>query len=148
MADGKKFSEFVTTALDFKLSDIFMPAPEIYAATWARSREYHHDLAFFGSHSCDETLDHIAWRFEGIEHMKRALDMMAPHGLQLEFGIGRHEVGANLFAYFWANGNRYELSAEMPRVTDDHLEPLIWDDITKSMTAWRQLMPEGFKVGS
>ena len=27
--------------------------------------------------------------------------MMAPHGLQLEFGIGRHEVGANLFAYFW-----------------------------------------------
>ena len=148
VADGKKFSEFVTTALDFKLSDIFMPAPEIYAATWARSREYHHDLAFFGSHSCDETLDHIAWRFEGIEHMKRALDMMALHGLQLEFGIGRHEVGANLFAYFWANGNRYELSAEMPRVTDDHSEPLIWDDITKSMTAWRQLMPEGFKVGS
>jgi catechol 2,3-dioxygenase len=148
VADGKKFSEFVTTALDFKLSDIFMPAPEIYAATWARSREYHHDLAFFGSHSCDETLDHIAWRFEGIEHMKRALDMMAPHGLQLEFGIGRHEVGANLFAYFWVNGNRYELSAEMPRVTDDHSEPLIWDDITKSMTAWRQLMPEGFKVGS
>ena len=148
VADGKKFSEFVTTALDFKLSDIFMPAPEIYAATWARSREYHHDLAFFGSHNCDETLDHIAWRFEGIEHMKRALDMMAPHGLQLEFGIGRHEVGANLFAYFWVNGNRYELSAEMPRVTDDYSEPLIWNDITKSMTAWRQLMPESFKVGS
>ena len=148
VADGKKFSEFVTTALDFKLSDIFMPAPEIYAATWARSREYHHDLAFFGSHNCDETLDHIAWRFEGIEHMKRALDMMAPHGLQLEFGIGRHEVGANLFAYFWVNGNRYELSAEMPRVTDDNAEPLIWNDITKSMTAWRQLMPESFKVGS
>ena len=148
VADGKKFSEFVTTALDFKLSDIFMPAPEIYAAVWSRSREYHHDLAFFGSHSCDETLDHIAWRFEGIEHMKRALDMMAPHGLQLEFGIGRHEVGANLFAYFWVNGNRYELSAEMPRVVDDNSEPNFWDDITKSMTSWRQFMPESFKKGS
>jgi catechol 2,3-dioxygenase len=73
---------------------------------------------------------------------------MTPHGLQLEFGIGRHEVGANLFAYFWVNGNRYELSAEMPRVTDDYSEPMIWEDITKSMTSWRQLMPESFKKGS
>ena len=47
-----------------------------------------------------------------------------------------------------SNGNRYELSAEMPRVTDDHSEPIIWDDITKSMTFGVQLMPEGFKIGS
>ncbi len=148
VADAKKFSEFVIAAMDFKLSDIFMPKPEVYAAVWSRSREYHHDLAFFGGAGCDETLDHIAWRFEGIEHMKRALDMLAPHGLQLEFGIGRHEVGANLYAYFWVHGNRYELSAEMPRVTDDNAEPIIWDDIKESMSSWRSQMPESFKKGS
>ncbi|MEH7095299.1 VOC family protein [Neobacillus vireti] len=149
VANSNKVAEFLETALDFKMSDIFMPAPGIYGAVWSRVKDYHHELAFMsGVGGPTESLDHIAFYFENIDHMKRALDMLAMHDLKLEFGIGRHALGANLYAYFWACGNRYELSAEMPRVVDDHAETVFWNDITKSMSSWGVQMPASFKNGS
>jgi catechol 2,3-dioxygenase len=147
--DPKELAIFLEKVLDFKMSDIFMPAPGVYGAVWSRVQEYHHDLAFMGGvGGPTESLDHIAFYFENIDHMKRALDMLALHDLKLEFGVGRHALGANLYAYYWACGNRYELSAEMPRVVDDSAETIIWNDIKKSMSSWGIQMPESFKTGS
>lgn len=147
--DPKELAFFLEKALDFKMSDIFMPKPGVYGAVWARIRDYHHELAFMGGVGGDkESLDHIAFSFENIDHMKRALDMLAHYGLQLEFGVGRHAAGANLYAYYWAFGNRYELSAEMPRMVDDSAETIIWDDISKSISSWGMKIPSSMKEGS
>lgn len=147
--DTKKLAEFLTKGLDFGISDIFQPAPGVWGAVWTRAGEYHHDLAFMRGQNSEETLSHIAFTFENIDHMKRALDILALHELNLEFGLGRHGIGANIYAYFWApGGNRYELTCEMPRVVDKTAPARIWDDIHTGISSWGLSQPESFIKGS
>jgi len=147
--DVKGLAEFLQEALGFYISDVFSPAPGVWGAAWTRVGEYHHDLAIIGTQDPGETLNHLAWTMEGFEHIEKALDYLAQWGLPVETGPGRHGVGGNLFAYFWEpGGNRFELSAEMPRAVDRRAEPLFWDDFPKAFSIWGQLPPESFAKGS
>src|SRR5712691_894056 len=62
--DVKGLVEFLQGTLDFHVSDVFQPAPEVWGAAWTRVGEYHHDLAVIGTPSPQETLDHVAWAME------------------------------------------------------------------------------------
>lgn len=149
VANANQLADFLKSALDFRISDIFQPAPGFWGAVWSRATEHHHDLGFMAGRNPNETLNHIAFTFEGLDHMKRALDMLAKHDLKLEFGLGRHGIGGNLYAYYWApGGNRYELTAEMPRVVDDKAEPVIWEDLYKGISAWGMPMVDSLGIGS
>lgn len=144
-------TEFLRDVLDFSISDIFQPAPEVWAATWTRCGEYHHDLAIIGDQNPESTatLNHVAWQMESFDHIKRALDFMALAGYKVETGPGRHGIGGNIFAYFWEpGGNRFELSGEMPRATARRADPLFWDDFPKAFSNWGQMPPESFALGS
>jgi catechol 2,3-dioxygenase len=147
-SDVKALAEFLGQALDFKVSDVFEPGPGVWAAAWTRVGEYHHDVAMMMG-APNETLDHVAFTMDGIEHLKRAGDLLADAGIPLETGPGRHGVGGNLFSYFWApGGNRYELSAEMPRTVDPGAEHGVWSDFPVAFSAWGQMPPESFQKGS
>lgn len=146
--DVKGLAEFLTAALDFKISDVFEPGPGVWAAAWTRAGEWHHDIALL-SGSETETLDHVAFAMEGMDHIKRGIDALARADIGLETGPGRHGIGGNLFAYFWApGGNRYELSAEMPRTVNPSAPHNVWNDFPKGFSAWGQLPPETFAKGS
>lgn len=148
-SDVRGLVEFLVAGLDFKISDVFEPAPGTWAAAWARVGEYHHDVAVMGAQRSSETLDHFAWTMDGIDHLKRAADMLSQLEVPLETGPGRHGVGGNLYAYFWApGGNRYELSAEMPRTVSPTAGPNFWNDFRAAFSAWGALPPESFQVGS
>lgn len=140
--------EFLRDALDFKVSDGFQPQPGVWAAVWARVGEYHHDVAMLTG-GPGETLDHVAFTMEGVDHLKRSADLLSRAEIPLETGPGRHGIGGNLFTYFWApGGNRYELSAEMPRTVDPGSPTGVWSDFPKAFSSWGQLPPESFQKGS
>lgn len=149
--DGRGFVEFLRDVLDFQPSDIFEPAPGVWAAAWTHCSDQHHDLATLPPGKDGDTIHHFAWSLDGIDHMKRAADYMAHKGIEIEVGPGRHGIGSNLYTYFIApGGNRYELSAEMGRATNKAGEPDFWnaDQFAKGFSAWGHVPPESFQQGS
>lgn len=148
--DVRALVEFLQHALDFHLSDVVQPAPGFWAAGWTRSGTYHHDIAIVAATGPSETLHHLAWTMESMDHIKHGLDLMAAHGHMVEVGPGRHSVGSNLYAYFHTpGGNRYEFSAEMPRLTNPLAPPNIWTElIPQGFSAWGHQPPDDFRAGS
>jgi catechol 2,3-dioxygenase len=141
--------ELLRGALGFRVSDIVEAAPGDWLGAWTRAGEYHHDVAMLRC-GPDESLHHLAWRLGGLDHLKAAADRLALAGLPLEAGLGRHGVGGNLYAYFWTpGGNRYELSAEMPRVAGARDEPHVRLAAEfNSFSAWGTQRPDTFTRGS
>jgi catechol 2,3-dioxygenase len=135
--------------LGFRASDIVEAGPGDWLGVWTRAGELHHDLGLLRCRPAD-TLHHLAWTMEGFDHLKVAADHLARAGLELETGPGRHGVGGNLYAYFWTpGGNRYELSAEMPRIPGSRSEPNVRSTASfNSFSAWGTSRPESFAKGS
>jgi catechol 2,3-dioxygenase len=135
--------------LGFRVSDIIEAGPGDWLGTWTRAGEYHHDLAFMRCRPAD-TLHHLAWTMEGIDHLKTAADRLVQAGLTLEAAPGRHGVGGNLYTYFWTSGgNRYELSTEMPRLVGSRDTPNVRNTANfNAFSAWGTPRPESFSKGS
>jgi len=138
----KPLVDFMVDVLDFKISDIFAPAPGVIGAAWLRASDLHHDVAIISTPESGKSLHHYALGMESFDHLKVAADELARHGVPIETGPGRHGVGANLYTYFWVAGNRYELSAEMPRVRPGAAR--VWDDFPKAFSPWGLTPPESF----
>ncbi|WP_170975838.1 VOC family protein [Rhizobium sp. FY34] len=138
----------LSEVLGFRASDVSVMPDGNVAAVWMRVGDYHHDVAMFGGPP-GESLDHLAWNVSTFENIKRSLDVLGQFGIPAEAGPGRHGIGGNLYAYFRApGGNRYELSAEMPRFLNRDAEPVIWTDPAAGFSAWGSRHPESFKDGS
>lgn len=120
-----------------------------WMAAWTRIGAFHHDVAILVDDAPGHTLHHLAWNCASIDHLKMCCDRLSALGIKLELGIGRHPVGANLFAYFRdPSGNRMELSAEMATV-DDAAEPRLWSSPDDTLDAWSDtFVPESFRSGS
>lgn len=145
----KRLADFLTTVLDFRVSDAFEPAPGVWGGAWTRVGEQHHDLAFMQQSGPHESFDHLSWTVSSFDHIKHALDCTSAAGISVETGPGRHGVGGNLYAYFWTpGGNRFEFSAEMPRVVHENADPKIWTDPHAMFSAWGAAPPETFEKGS
>lgn len=139
----------LTAGLSFKISDLFVNADDEWLAAWTRVGEVHHDVGLIRCQS-GASLHHLAWTVDNMEHHKRAADTLASAGYPLETGPGRHGVGGNLYSYLWTpGGNRYELSAEMPRILGERTDPLIRKaGEFNSFSAWGAPRPESFTRGS
>lgn len=147
-ADVEALATFLSKVLDFHLVDARRTSAGVWRGAWLHVSDQHHDLAIIRGQT-GETLDHLAWTVDNIEHMKRAADLLAQVGLRTEVGPGRHSIGGNLFLYFWSpDGNRYELSAEMARVLNTKAEPKVWDDAPGLFSPWGIVPPESFARGS
>lgn len=66
--------------------------------TFIRCNEDHHTLAF--AHSDFVTLHHIAFEMEDLDSVMRGAGRMRDNGYELDWGVGRHGPGNNVFAYF------------------------------------------------
>jgi catechol 2,3-dioxygenase len=144
--DPKAMVDFLVGVLDFQVSDVFAPAPGVIGAAWCRASTLHHDIAIIGSPEPGKSLHHYALGMESFDHLKVAADELGRHGVPIEVGPGRHGVGGNVYTYFWAAGNRYELSAEMPRVRRN--DPVVWNEFPKAFSPWGLQPPESFSLSS
>jgi catechol 2,3-dioxygenase-like lactoylglutathione lyase family enzyme len=111
---------FWVRALGFEVSDRSL-------LTFIRCNADHHSLAFHPGES--STLHHIAFEMDGIDSVMRGAGRMRAAGYSIEWGIGRHGPGNNVFAYFVGPGDFViEYTAEIEKVGDDHRvrEPREW----------------------
>jgi catechol 2,3-dioxygenase len=144
--DPAPMVEFLTGTLDFSVSDEMRPAPDTLVAAWTRVGQLHHDIAMFKGPET-QTLHHLALRAESFDHLKRASDQLSAAGIPIEAGPGRHRVGGNVYLFFWTpGGNRYELSAEMPRVGAGKTK--VWTDLPTAFSTWGATPPATFADGS
>lgn len=131
----------LTDVVDFAVSEV-RGTPDDWQTAFLRRGGMHHDVGLIGVDpgEAEAGLHHVALAMRDASHLVRFVDKVTRGGVELEFGVGRHDAGDNLFAYFWApGGHRLELAAEMAAVEAD--EPVFTDPPTST---WSSDVPASF----
>ena len=111
--DVPRISQFLTEALGFRLSD------QTRMMDFLRSDNDHHNIAV--AHGKESTLHHIAFLMPSLEAVMRGAGRMKDAGFPIEWGVGRHGPGNNVFAYFVAPGEvPIEYTGEVDMVDDSY----------------------------
>jgi catechol 2,3-dioxygenase len=110
--------EFLTTLLGFRCTELLEADDGVRFGAFLRTRDQHHDLAFF---LCppeqNPLINHVAFRVGSIEDIRRVCDIATDLGWELDCSPGRHLAGNNLFLYLKdPSGNRTELSGDMAQI--------------------------------
>ena len=108
----ERAAAFWIDALGFELSDRSL-------LTFLRCSADHHSIAFHPGEHC--TLHHIAFEMQDIDAVMRGAGRMREHGHPIEWGVGRHGPGNNVFAYFVGPEDFViEYTAEVEQVGTQH----------------------------
>ena len=103
-------AKFWVDALGFSVSDRSL-------LTFVRCGADHHSVAFHPGDS--SSLHHIAFEMDGIDSVMRGAGRMRDAGRPIEWGLGRHGPGNNVFAYFVGPEDFViEYTAEIEQVSD------------------------------
>jgi catechol 2,3-dioxygenase len=101
---------FWVDALGFSVSDRSL-------LTFIRCNSDHHSIAFHPGERA--SLHHIAFEMADIDSVMRGAGRMRDAGHPIEWGLGRHGPGNNVFAYFVGPDDFViEYTAEIEQVTD------------------------------
>ncbi len=84
--------EFFIDVLGFKRSD------STHMMEFLRCSADHHSIAIFRSHG--PSLNHVAYELPSIDGLMRGSGRVKQSGFNIEWGIGRHGPGNNVFSYF------------------------------------------------
>ena len=103
-------ARFWVEALGFSVSDRSL-------LTFIRCNSDHHSVAFHPGERA--SLHHIAFEMADIDSVMRGAGRMRDAGHPIEWGLGRHGPGNNVFAYFVGPDDFViEYTAEIEQVTD------------------------------
>lgn len=91
-ADADGASDFFVDTLGFTLSD------QTRMFNFLRCNACHHSVAF--AYNDDATLNHIAFDMPDLDSVMRGAGRLLDHDYPIEWGVGRHGPGNNVFAYF------------------------------------------------
>ncbi|MBB3221893.1 VOC family protein [Pseudoduganella umbonata] len=91
-ADVAVAQQFFEEALGFRLSD------RTRVMAFMRCNSDHHSIALADAGS--NTLNHIAFVMPDLDAVMRGAGRMSDAGWPIEWGVGRHGPGNNVFAYF------------------------------------------------
>jgi catechol-2,3-dioxygenase len=91
-------------------------------------------------------MHHIAFEMRDLAHLRDGLDQISKHGYLLEWGLGRHGAGHNLFSYHRdPDGNLVELFTELDLIFDErtgYFEPRPWhEDYPQGPKVWEPGQP-------
>jgi catechol-2,3-dioxygenase len=112
-ADAGRAARFYGDALGFRLSD------QTRTMHFVRCNRDHHNLAFASGTA--PTLNHVAFEMPDLESVMRGSGRLRDHGVPIEWGVGRHGPGNNVFAYFIGPGEVVvEYTAEVQQVDDTY----------------------------
>lgn len=106
-------TEFFADVLGFKLSD------RTRMMNFIRCNADHHSVAF--AHGEASTLNHIAYEMPDLDSVMRGAGRMTDKGYAIEWGVGRHGPGNNVFAYFVGPDDLViEYTSEIDQVDDNY----------------------------
>jgi catechol 2,3-dioxygenase-like lactoylglutathione lyase family enzyme len=116
-------SKFYQDELGFKLTDFTK------GLDFLRCDTTHHSIGI--TRNGGSTLNHVAFLMPEWDSVMRGAGRMKAAGFELEWGIGRHGPGNNIFAYFVGpDGMAIEFTAEVEEIEDDHqvrgIEDWLW----------------------
>ncbi|MDE2228845.1 MAG: VOC family protein [Alphaproteobacteria bacterium] len=108
-ADVDAISGFYVEHLGFRVID------QTRMMTFLCCNEQHHVLAF--ARGTAPTLNHLAFEMPDIDSVMRGAGRLRDGGFAIEWGVGRHGPGNNVFAYFVGPDDAViEYTAEIERV--------------------------------
>lgn len=145
--------EFLQENLGFNVSDVVENEEGDTILAFTRHGDFHHDLGLIKTGDPETTLNHIGFQAKDIVHLKQLVDSIVQAGIYLEIGISRHNIGDNIFVYFWEpGGNRFEISTEMATLNEN--TPTDYHTVSGFMgqtdlSAWGGIdIPESMTEGS
>ena len=123
--DFDRAAAFLRDALGFRLRD------RTRKANFMGCNADHHCIAF--TDRKNSALSHVAYELQSLDAVLRGCGRLKRAGLAIEWGVGRHGTGDNVFAYFVDPNNfAIEYTAEMQQVDDDTHVPGTPETITRS----------------
>ena len=106
---------FFIDLLGFRLSDA------THMMEFIRCSADHHSIAV--ARSQGPSLNHMAYEMADIDGLMRGAGRMKKHGFNIEWGVGRHGPGDNVFSYFIEpNGFVTEYTTEIQQVDETDYE--------------------------
>lgn len=109
--DFDRAAAFARDAMGFRLRD------RTRKANFMGCNADHHCLAFTDRKS--RGLSHVAYELPSLDAVLRGCGRLKAAGLRLEWGVGRHGTGNNVFAYYVdPDGFAVEYTTEMEQVDD------------------------------
>lgn len=110
-ADTDQQTSFFLDLLGFRLSD------RTHMMDFVRCCSDHHSVAFARGHG--PSLNHMAYEVPNIDGLMRGAGRLKKNGFDLEWGVGRHGPGDNVFSYFVEpNGFVVEYTTEVQQVDE------------------------------
>ena len=111
--DAENASGYFVDVLGFRLSD------RTRMMDFVRCNRDHHSVAFVRAEG--STLNHIAYEMPDLDSVMRGAGRLRDNGYPIEWGVGRHGPGANVFSYFIGPNNVViEYTGEIEQVDDDY----------------------------
>jgi catechol 2,3-dioxygenase-like lactoylglutathione lyase family enzyme len=108
-------TDFFVDLLGFRLSD------STDMMSFVRCSSDHHSIAM--SRSDGPSLNHMAYEVASIDGLMRGAGRLKSSGFNIEWGVGRHGPGNNVFSYFVEpNGFVVEYTAEVEQVDEAQCE--------------------------
>jgi catechol 2,3-dioxygenase len=102
---------FFIDVLGFKLSD------STQMMEFLRCSADHHSVAIFRNNG--PSLNHVAYELPNIDGLMRGTGRVKSNGYNIEWGVGRHGPGSNVFSYFIEpNGFVAEYTTELDQLDD------------------------------
>src|SRR5689334_4936510 len=133
---------YFVDVLGFRLSD------SSHMMEFLRCSSDHHSMAIFRNKG--PSLNHVAYEMPNIDGLMRGAGRMKESGFNIEWGVGRHGPGNNVFSYFIEpNGFVTEYTTEVEQVNDaDHVPQSAeyWHKIAPIPDRWRTAGPPGPKM--
>ena len=128
-ADMEGSAALFTDGLGFTVSD------RTGHLCFLRCNSDHHSIAL--GHGDAPTLHHVAFEMTDLDSVMRGAGRMRDAGYPIEWGVGRHGPGANVFSYFLGPDDYIiEYTAEVEQVDDGYPK--------RSAEYWAGLNPPGW----
>jgi len=124
---------FFIDVLGFKLSD------STHMMEFLRCSADHHSIAIFRNNG--PSLNHVAYELPNIDGLMRGAGRLKRSGFDVEWGVGRHGPGSNVFSYFIEpNGFVAEYTTELDQLDDATHVP-------QGASYWQKIMPNPDRWG-
>jgi catechol 2,3-dioxygenase-like lactoylglutathione lyase family enzyme len=128
---------FFIDVLGFKLSD------STHMMEFLRCSADHHSIAIFRNNG--PSLNHVAYELPNIDGLMRGAGRVKQSGFDVEWGVGRHGPGSNVFSYFIEpNGFVAEYTTELDQLDDATHVPMdatYWSKVVPGPDRWGVAAP-------
>jgi catechol 2,3-dioxygenase len=119
---------FAADALGCRLSEQLLTPDGHELGAWLRVTSKAYDLTYTADRApVGDRLHHLALRVDTREEVLRAADLFAEHGIFIELGPARHDIGGTFFVYVYEpSGNRIEVCAGGYLIFSPDWQPAVW----------------------